>query len=772
MAQGEGRRGRPMKPIDPGLADTVAAWLRLWRSLVVEPLRAADPPWTLERMSAELARRMGSERLEGGARTDASGTAKPTLQRFFAGERVPARDVVQHLLDIACETLEPPPTREEMNALWAAHRAALHTSFPLLADLYDALDQRDAARRRAEHLQQAKDQLAEDLDLSQRQEQRLEVLLRHAGTELEHAQQTALIRDDEARRAQAETAELTARLGELEEQLRQSRQDQERLEQEIRSLCEQASTSTAHAQRITDLQNALDSVREENEELARLARTATLALHDAQQRIRSSNDTARREEHALPVQRSHGELERRHEVAMHAVAHLSEQLRTVSRDLADARAELLRRDGDLARLVEEHAEEIASLRADRVLAEADTVLSLALQHLDPAPAALPPASDVPAAETTDPPSAHVPSRPVPEVDPPPGKRTSPSQGERRPPDLGQATAPDASSPHPSRPVPDGNPLTATQESSGGPPRGSGLSGNAPYEQGIIVGAVVGILVAGFFVFVWAGGFPSDHGDARKPSPTAASRSASASASPLPQKPAKDPVADIGDQEVNTATVMKLPPCTNGDVRLSARSAHNAYGSGEKVRIKLTISAADSGTVPCRVDAARDRATLTLTAAAGESPLWDSSGCADEHAAHRWIEVARSRPAFVDFVWDRIPNDGNCRQKTHAAAGTYLVESTVLGKKTQTSFVLEADTATGERFSPSPSVEATGHADTTTGSSSASGGSIGGLFGGTDSQTPSEAPSSQNVSTTPSGANGGNGGGSNGSADAGLFGGST
>ncbi|MFJ9121918.1 hypothetical protein ACIRJO_41115 [Streptomyces sp. NPDC102394] len=44
-----------------------------------------------------------------GARTDASGTAKPTLQRFFAGERVPARDVVQHLLDIACETLEPLP---------------------------------------------------------------------------------------------------------------------------------------------------------------------------------------------------------------------------------------------------------------------------------------------------------------------------------------------------------------------------------------------------------------------------------------------------------------------------------------------------------------------------------------------------------------------------------------------------------------------------------------------------------------------------------------
>ncbi|MER5509382.1 hypothetical protein ABT052_29195 [Streptomyces sp. NPDC002766] len=769
MAQGESRRGRPMKPIDPGLADTVAAWLRLWRSLVVEPLRAADPPWTLERMSAELARRMGTERLEGGARTDASGTAKPTLQRFFAGERVPARDVVQHLLDIACETLDPPPTRAEMNTLWAAHRAALHTSFPLLADLYDALDQRDAARRRAEDLQQAKDRLAEDLDLSRRQEQRLEVLLRHAGTELEHAQQSALIRDDEARRAQADAAELTDRLGELEEQLRQSRQDQERLEQEIRSLREQASTSTAHAQRITDLQSALDSVREENEELARLARTATLALHDAQQRIRSSNDTARREEHALPVQRSHAELERRHEVAMHAVAHLSEQLRTVSRDLADARAELLRRDGDLARLVEEHAEEIASLRADRVLAEADTVLSLALQHLDPAPAALPPARDVPAAETTDPPSSQVPPRHVPASDPPQGKRASPNLEERLSPALGQSGDPAAGPPRSSRPVPDGNPLTATQEGSGGPPRRSGLSGNAPYKRGVI-GAVVGVVVAGFFVFVWAGGFPGGHSDVRKPSPTAASRSASPSASSLPQKPAKDPVADIGDQEVNTEKVMKLPPCTTGDIRPAARSAHNSYGSGDRVRIKLTINPAHNAHVPCRVDAARDRITLTISASDSDSPLWGSSACTNGHDAHRWIELDRKQPAFIDFTWDHTTTNSNCRRKIHAAAGTYLVETILLGKKIQTSFFLYGGAST--EFSPSPSVEATGHADTATGSSSVSGGSIGGLFGGSDSQTPSEAPSSQSASTTPSGANGANGGGSNGSANGGLFGGST
>jgi hypothetical protein len=100
-----------------------------------------------------------------------------------------------------------------------------------------------------------------------------------------------------------------------------------------------------------------------------------------------------------------------------------------------------------------------------------------------------------------------------------------------------------------------------------------------------------------------------------------------------------------------------------------------------------------------------------------------------------VNICVFRPAFVDFVRDRVPNHSNCRAKTHAAAGTCLVESTLAGRKTQTSFVLEADTIAGERFSPSPSVEATGHADTTTGSSSAWGGSGDGLFGGATARRP-------------------------------------
>ncbi|MFD5407199.1 coiled-coil domain-containing protein [Streptomyces griseorubiginosus] len=401
-----------MKPIDETLPERVITWLRLWPTVVLVPLRAADPPWTLERMSAELTRRTQGGPSEGGARTDVSGTAKATLQRFFSGERVPARDVVQHLLDIAQETLTPSPTREQLAELWTAHRAALHTTFPLLADLYDALDQRDAARARAEDLHHHKTRLTEDLVLSRRQEQRLEVLLRHSAAELEHARQTAIIRDDEARRAQREVEELTCRVHELEEQYEQSQQDELRLEREIVLLREQDSTG-ALTRRITDLQATVATVRADNKELESMVRTVTRALRDAQAALTVAQEEAaylREGQHRQQLESAHGsdtraELELRHQFAVQAVEHLSEQLRGVSRELAEARAELIRRDGDLARLVEAHAQEIASLRADRVLAEADTVVSMALQHLDPAPAALPPARNVPTPETTSPPSS-------------------------------------------------------------------------------------------------------------------------------------------------------------------------------------------------------------------------------------------------------------------------------------------------------------------------------------------------------------------------------
>ncbi|WP_432198237.1 hypothetical protein [Streptomyces sp. bgisy027] len=740
-----------MKPIDPGLPETVIGWLRVWRAVVLEPLRAADPPWTLERMAAELGRRAGGERLEGGARAEASGTAKPSLQRFFAGTRVPARDVVQHLLDIACETLSPPPTCEQISDLWAAYRAALRTTYALLADLYDAVDARDAARSRAEYLQQEKDQVTGDLALSQQREQRLQALLQHAAAELEHAQQTAALRDDEARLAEAKAEQLARYESELENQLRQSLQDQARLEQEIDLLCGQDGMLTG---RIAELEGELDTLREDNEELAQTVSAVSRTLRDAEQQVQqlqSAGALERRYQLSLRGPGSAAELEQRHQVAIHAVQHLSEQLRSVSRELAHARAELVRRDGALARLVQEHAEEIASLRADRVLAEADTVLSLALQDLDPAPAALPPASDVPTPETTVPlrsaGSAASSQRSTP-VDPPRKEQrgSAPDGSRMRSP---AAPAGDAD-PVPRRPRPVHAAASPTTTAGRRTSRAGTRAGPSRRTVSIVT-ASLGAVVAGAFGLSRALDFPGDHKAA--PS-TTASVSPSASASPLPTA-AKDPVADIGNQDVNTAAIMKLAACRARDIDPSIRSVHNSYEARDKPRIELTVKGNADGRLPCRINLSRASAPLTITQAGADAALWATSTCTAGHDGPRWLQVTRHSPATIDFHWNRRPNEKSCTASSLAPTSTYLVEALVLKKQIQTSFVLA-------EASPETSPAATPSTNQPTPSFSIPDnfiqGQDGGGNGGSTESSPATASSSSSDSDGGSNGSGGNNGG--------------
>ncbi|MFE2581291.1 hypothetical protein [Streptomyces sp. NPDC059378] len=766
------RAGRPMKPIDPELPQTVISWLQVWREVVLEPLRAADPPWTLEKMAAELRRRAGDGRAGNAARADVSGTAKPTLQRFFAGERVPTRDLVQHLLDIAHETLDPPPTPQQTSDLWTAYRAALRTTFTLLADLYDALDTRDAARRRAEDLQREKNQLAADLALSQRQEQRLKVLLSHTAAELEHNKRLADIRHDDARRARAEADRLSRRLHELEAEQQRTLEDAERLKHDLARLREQQHTS-ALAARIGELEAAHTTLREEHEELGLLLHTVVDALRDVTQRAATLERQQQERLADLDNQRSlpaqEGDLEHRHEIAVRAVEHLSGQLRSVSRELADARAELLRRDGDLARLVEEHAEEITTLRADHVLAEADSILSLALHNLDPAPATLPPVSDVPTPETTDLPSPEPPTPPLRPGTAPSGTspeltaRTSPSPQPRSEPALAgsEPVQPLRPIPRTRRPRPGS---TAPAPPTAVPGRRA-AHGDLSRRRGLLVSASAASAVAGLGIgLVWVL-HPFD--DTTTPHDSAAASktpSATSSATPLPGQPAEDPVADIGGQEVNTAAVMKLRSCAAGDVKPVVRSMRNTYAGTEKARFELKITAADSGDnhVPCRIDVDRTRIAVVITRAGDDGPTWDSSHCLDGHGGQRWIKVTRGTPATVEFTWNRIPDISSCNPTSQAAASTYLVETSGIGPKAQTSFVLEAPQPTQNRATSSPSSPASGSADT-----SSSGGSTGGGFigsGGTD-QSGDDPSATESASSTPTDVDGGTANG-----NGGLFGG--
>jgi hypothetical protein len=287
--------------------------------------------------------------------------------------------------------------------LWAAYRAALRTTFALLADLYDAVDARDVALRRAQSLQEAHDRLTADLGLSRRQGERLQVLLRHSRTELEQAEQLAHSRDDEARRARADVERLTIQVRDLEAERDRMALDAQRLNSELQQLAEQGMARSTDG-RVGELQAVQNALRAEYGELEQLLATLTEALDAARGQAAAGPEADGTTLPALEEDRV-TEVERRHTLAMHAIEHLSEQLRRVSREFAHARAELVRRDGELARLVEQHAAEIAALRASSVLAEADNILSVALQSLGPTPALLPPDDNVPTPETTPSPSS-------------------------------------------------------------------------------------------------------------------------------------------------------------------------------------------------------------------------------------------------------------------------------------------------------------------------------------------------------------------------------
>ncbi|WP_367325963.1 hypothetical protein [Streptomyces sp. HUAS ZL42] len=731
------------------MPQTVITWLELWRSVVLEPLRAADPPWTLEQIAGELGRRTGGSKAANAARGDTSGTAKATLhlQKFFAGERVPTRDVVQHLLDIAAETLEEPPTKQQVHELWSAYRAALRITFSLLADLYDAVDARDAALHKASHLQRSHDQLAADLERSERHQQRLQTLLGHTHAELDRAERVAEIRRADAGRWREEVQRLTAQVHDLESERDRMHQDMTRLQQELERVRDREDAAAASAGRLGELEAARATLVREGQEIEVLLRTVEDALHAAREQARdSASGVADLRELATQEQSRTRELEVRHATAMRAVEHLSEQLRHTSRELAEARSELVRRDGDLARLVEQHAQEIASLRASSVLAEADNVLSLALQRLDPTQALPAAPENVSAQETMpssssaqpgSPPSASASGRTdrdEPDLDesagalPPPRADDGQTASAQQPGDHAHRST----RPHPDvSPGGDAGAVTPQREKRSWQ-RGCAVRVSA------IVGTTVLILVVIWLANRWGSLLFGSRG--------AFASKAAASPSSLGQ-PAEDPVADIGTQEVNTAAIMKLRACTSTDVAPVLTSARNSYGTNEYPRLELTIKAhpdADAR-LPCRINLSRTSVDLTVTGAGTDAAMWRASACRTGHDGQRWVQLTRTTPATVDFHWNRKPSTKNCDEAGRARAGTYLAELLVIKQKVQTSFVLEADEPQSSPTTPSPRSSASSTDET-----SASGGFLGGSDNGGASSPSSSA--SESASTESSSAN--------------------
>ncbi|MGV9452272.1 hypothetical protein [Streptomyces sp. NPDC003635] len=134
----------------------------------------------------------------------------------------------------------------------------------------------------------------------------------------------------------------------------------------------------------------------------------------------------------------------------------------------------------------------------------------------------------------------------------------------------------------------------------------------------------------------------------------------------------------------------LPNCTADAVKLTVRSARNAYGPGETPTLELTATNSSGG--DCKVDLGPKNAVLTITQADSDDAYWSSADC-PKTAGSLVFRVAADSSVTYPVKWDRKPSSPECATPPagSAAAGTYLVEATTPGfAKAQTSFVLEKD----------------------------------------------------------------------------------
>ncbi|MEV6394747.1 hypothetical protein AB0M39_08210 [Streptomyces sp. NPDC051907] len=351
--------GRPMNPVSKDLPPEIQAWLRTWRAVVLDPLRTLRwSPWPIQRMADELALRVeGREGTGGDGRLrDASGVSKTTLQKEMAGERMPTRDVVQHLLDIAAESLPDPPGPERRQALWDSYYPALELKVPLLASLYRAVDARDEAVRA--------------LAAAEERERRLLAELSRQVQEQVTTRESALVRDD------VEPAEFIAR----ERGILIPPSWPDAFRERLQSL---SFAGRALSQQLDALSSELDELR------ARRAAWRALRVIRRAQRRREQELAAEvtalraaRDELLDRLYRAQSEAE---DTRRWAQAQADAQLAHLREDLEAAQAEAIRRDADLSRLVEKQRTRLAGLRERSVLSAADDVLTAALDRLSRRP---------------------------------------------------------------------------------------------------------------------------------------------------------------------------------------------------------------------------------------------------------------------------------------------------------------------------------------------------------------------------------------------------
>ncbi|MFI1700674.1 hypothetical protein ACH419_32540 [Streptomyces bobili] len=639
-------------------------------------------------MSAELERRVGEGSHRDVVRADESGTSRSALQRFFRGARVPTRDIVQHLLDIAEQERQEPPSPEQIHQLWTSYRAALHETFGLLARFYDAVDDRDAALRKTIDLQQASAAQEAGLQRAQRRAQVSGLLHHHVQERLERAERALRGERTGRRHAQADRARLLAERRQLTAERDQLKAEAALLHEEARSLRDSLAKGLARgASNDRGAAAAAEQMlQEERQHIEQLLCAATESLD----RGESSTEAPSAADRTQLQQ-----LEQQHAAALRTVDQLGAQLLATSRDLADARTELVRRDGDLARLIEQHAQEIAPYGDTTILAPANYGPHVHPVRLDPlTPVACADEGDVPALGSIHFPSSRQPDDAAPSRTstngPHGGAAALPASGVRLSGEIPAGGAPKDAVTQPSAgDCPDRTASEARGGRAGRPIRLSYRSPGWQLRLALVIGAgllLVGATGAGLW---WSLGNedPLVHGRASpETTPTLTPSTAG-----LPPQPAPDPEADIGDQPVNTAAIMKLPKCPHPSFVFGSVSDTYYY---QDPHVSLTLMANGSPDwAPCRIDVSPSRLYMTVAptdkeATVWKPPVWRSSFCTKGRTAQRWLQLTQAKNVTVDFHWNRRETGEDCATSTSAASGTYAARLYMLDSDyDETSFVL-------------------------------------------------------------------------------------
>ncbi|MFF7358356.1 hypothetical protein ACFZA1_37875 [Streptomyces filipinensis] len=347
-------------------------WAQTLCDLLIFPLH--DHGWSLERLSGELADRV---RVPGEDETP-RGVSKSTLQKVSKGDRLPSRDVVQQLLDVAAEYLPDPPGRAERERLWDHYVAALAKKNPDLHRFYLLMTARDEAVARAVRAETRDAQKAADLGRARRRMERLDSRLAYARVALRLQRELAgrqlqQVQDD----AQVLQVRLRAQITDLV-------RENQGLQQEVDALRDDMDRAAAGSEeRIAELVQDKTSVESE------LAALREQLAHDQArwEEEAAAGETARREHQAARVEIDVlndrvRDLEEKYAAAARQVDELQGQLEATGNDLSQARRALLRSEGQLAQFMEElEAARVQRENEQDALSQAGDALASAWQAI-------------------------------------------------------------------------------------------------------------------------------------------------------------------------------------------------------------------------------------------------------------------------------------------------------------------------------------------------------------------------------------------------------